>query len=497
MLRTGKQYLKALQDGRQVYLGGELVTDVTTHPAFRNAAASVASLYDITSEPKNANRLTYKEEENGRSCNAIFLRPRSGADLAKRRAVHEAWAGATWGLIGRAPDHVAAFMTGMACMPEVADIHDQGFGKNITSYWRYIRDNDLFVSYAVVPPAGAKGTEAVATPQGKSAGSTEWGENAGLRVVKEDDKGITVWGFKILATGSVLCDEVLIGNVLPLSPGQEKYAITFAIPVNAPGVKLLSRRSFEGRAVSEIDDPLASRYDETDAVVFCDNVLVPWDRVFAHNHIDTARAIFYDTPAHTLGNSQAHVRLLPKMRLMLGTVKKVAEVNGIASIPAVRDKLYSLAVRVAVLEGLINGEHAELEQWPGGWVTQRRQTMYATMSWSMEYYPQFVLGIRELLGSHPFQQPADHSVFNNPATKDIFAKFYLANPTEAVERYKLFKLAWDLVGSEFANRHTQYEMFYAGPTHVTRGRLGYYFDWKVCEKEVERCVASIGRGAKS
>jgi 4-hydroxyphenylacetate 3-monooxygenase len=170
MLRTGKQYLRALNDGRQVYLGGELIKDVTTHPAFRNAAQSVASLYDVTSDPSNADRLTYKEEETGKSCNTIFLRPRSAADLAKRRIVHEAWANATWGLIGRAPDHVAAFITGMACMPQVADIHNQGFGKNISNYWRHIRDNDLFVSYAVVPPAGAKGTEAVATPQQKSAG---------------------------------------------------------------------------------------------------------------------------------------------------------------------------------------------------------------------------------------------------------------------------------------------------------------------------------------
>ncbi len=491
MLRTGKQYIAALKDGRKVYLGGELVSDVTEHPGFRNAVQSVAALYDITSAPADRKRLTYKDPETDKDCNAIFLRPRSAEDLRQRRNVHEAWADSTWGLIGRAPDHVAAFMTGMACMPEIADAHDQGFGKNILNYWRYIRDNDLFVAYAVVPPAGAKGTEAVAIPQQKSAGKTEWAENAGLRVVKEDDRGITVWGFKILATGAVLADEVLIGNVLPLSPGQESYAITFALPIASPGLKLLSRRSFEAMAVSEIDDPLASHYDETDAVVYCDNVLVPWERVFAHNHVDTARAIFYDTPAHTLGNAQAHIRLLSKMRLMLGVIRKVAEVNGIASIPAVRDKLYSLAVRVAVVEGLINGQHYDIESWSHGYVAQRRQTMYATMSWSMEYYPEFVRGIRELLGSHPFQQPADASVFGNPETAEIFQKFYVASPDEAVERYKLMKLAWDLVGSEFANRHTQYEMFYAGPAHVTRGRLGYYFNWDLVAKDTERCLATF------
>jgi 4-hydroxyphenylacetate 3-monooxygenase len=487
MMRTGAQYKNALRDGRNLYLGGERVDDVTTHKAFKNAVASVAQLYDITSNPANRGRLTYEEPETQSHCNAIFMRPRSKEDLAKRRGVHEAWAEASWGLIGRAPDHVAGFITGMACLPTVADLHGQSFGDNIVNYWRYIRDNDLYLAYAVVPPAGAKGAEAVAIQT--NTGKSDWGENAGLRVVRESDEGVTVWGFKILATAAALADEVLVGNVLPLSPGQEAYAITFAVPIATRGLKLLSRRSFEAMAVSEIDDPLASHYDETDAVVYCDNVFVPWERVFAHKHIDTARAIFYDTPAHTLGNAQAHIRLLSKLRLMLGVIQKVVDVNGIGSIPAVRDKLYSLAVRVAVLEGLINGQHSDTEPWSDGYLTQRRQTMYATMSWSMEYYPEFVRVFRELLGSHPFQQPADASVFGTSETAEIFERFYLANPGEAIERYKLMKLAWDLVGSEFANRHTQYEMFYAGPTHVTRGRLGYFFNWDIVKKEADRCLA--------
>jgi 4-hydroxyphenylacetate 3-monooxygenase len=492
MVRTGKQYVDAIKRRATVYIGGEEVNDVTTHPAFRNSVGSVARLYDITADPANAERLTYREEETGERCNLIFLRPRSQDDLRARRQVHEAWADATWGMLGRAPDHVAAFITGMACKPDVFDLHQQGFSANILNYWRYIRDNDLFLAYAVVPPAGAKGSEAVATPQARASTDSSWGENAGLRVVREDDDGVVVWGFKILGTGAILADEVLVGNVLPLAPGEEKFAITFALPVDAPGLKLISRRPYERLALSELDDPLAFRYDETDAVVFCDNVKVPWERIFAHNHIDTARAIFYDTPAHTLGNAQAHIRLLPKLRLMLGVIKRVAEVNGIAQIPAVRDTIFGLAVRVAMVEGLIRGQEARPEQWPNGFVTQDRQTMYATMSWTMESYPDFVKTVRELLGSHPFQQPADASVFENETTAEMFAKFAMAEPPRALETYKLMRLAWDLVGSEFASRHIQYEMFYAGPRHVTRGRAGYFFRWDVIDKEAQRALASIG-----
>lgn len=492
MLRTGKQYVDAVKGRADVYVGGERVKDVTTHPAFRNSVASVARLYDVTSDPKNRDRLSYVEPETGQRCNSIFLRPRSVDDLATRRRVHEAWGDETWGLLGRSPDHVAAFITGMACKPDVFDLHNQGFSRNILDYWRYIRDNDLYLAYAVVPPAGAKGSEAVATPQKKAATDSQWGENAGLRVVKEDDSGVTVWGFKILATGAILADEVLVGNVLPLAPGEEKSAITFALPVDAPGLKLMSRRPYERLALSELDDPLAFRYDETDAVVFCDNVKVPWERVFAHNHIDTARAIFYDTPSHTLGNAQAHIRLLSKLRLTLGIIRKIAEQNGIAQIPAVRDTIFGLGVRVAMVEALIVAQEARPQQWPDGYVSQDRQTMYATMSWTMEYYPEFVRIVRELLGSHPFQQPADVSVFDNPVTADIFAKFSVGDSKQALERYKLMRIAWDLVGSEFASRHTQYEMFYAGPRHVTRGRSGYYFRWDVVDREAEKALARLG-----
>ena len=490
MLRTGEQYIDSIKGRAEVYVGGERVDDVTTHPAFRNAVGTVARLYDITSDSTRENDLTYVEPETGNRCNNIFLRPRSQADLAARRRVHEAWANSTWGLLGRSPDHVAAFVTGMACKPDIFDMHGQGFSANILNYWRYIRDNDLYLAYAVVPPAGAKGSEAVALPQHGT--EAKWGETAGLRVVKEDDKGVTITGFKILATAAVLADEVLIGNVLPLPPEYEKFAITVGLPVDTPGMKLLSRRPYERLALSEIDDPLAFRYDETDAVVYCDNVHVPWERVFAHDHLDAARAIFYDTPSHTLGNAQAHIRLLPKLRLMLGIIKRVAEENGIAQIPAVRETLHALGVRVAMVEALIRAQEANPEHWPEGYVCQDRQTMYATMSWTMEYYPEFVLTVRELLGSHPFQQPADVSVFDNEDTAEIYSKFTMAGRDQAVERYKLMRIAWDLVGSEFASRHTQYEMFYAGPKHVTRGRAGHYFRWDAVDEEAERALASLG-----
>jgi len=493
MLRTGKQYLESLaQRGGEVFIGGERVTNVAEHRAFRNAAATVARMYDTTSSLENRERLTYLEEETGERCNSIFLRPRSKEDLEARNRVHEAWANCSWGLFGRSPDHVAGWITGMACMPEMLDMRGQGFSKNLLEYYRYVRDNDLFVAYAVVPPAGAKSTDAMSESKQTAVPDSKWGEGAGLRVVKEDASGLTLWGFKILATGAILADEVLIGNYQPLAKGQEALAVSCAIPVNAPGFKLLSRRSFEQSSIHELDSPLAFRYDETDAVVFCDNVHVPWNRVFAHGHTDTARAIFNDTPAHVLGNAQAHIRHLAKLRLILGIMKKVIEANGLANLPPVRDMLGMLATRVAMVESLVVAETAVPEQWANGYVAQDRQTMYSTMAYTMEFYPEFIQTMRELMGSHVFQQPADISVFANPVTAEIYSKFSMAETRDSVQRYKLMRMAWDLIGSEFASRHLQYEMFYNGAKHVARARAYGHFRWEVVDAVAEEALASIG-----
>jgi 4-hydroxyphenylacetate 3-monooxygenase len=494
MLRTGKQYLEQIQDGREVYIGGERVDDVTTHPAFARSTQSVALLYDITSDPAAADRLSYTED--GAQHNIIFKRPRTRDDLADRRAAHEAWAGATYGLLGRSPDHVAGFITGMACEPGVFDVHDQGFGKNIVDYWKHIRDNDLYVVYAVVPPTGVKtGLAPAPVKTNQSARDAQAGkppkQAAALRVVDEDDSGVTIDGFKILATGAVLADEVLVGNLHPLAPGEEPFAITCAVPMGAPGVKILSRKPYAYHAVSILDDPLASRFDETDAILRFDRVRVPWERIFTYKYLDTAPSVFYDTPGHSLGNAQAHIRLLAKLRLLLGVLRKVADATQIADVPAVRERIAGLAVRVAVVEALIIAQEAQPHVWPSGYVSQDRQSMYATMAWTCESYPELIDGVRELLGSTPFQMPASVSVFDNEYTAELFTGFTGLTGDEALDRYALFKLAWDLVGSEFANRHLQYEILYAGPRHITRGRLARYFRWNVVDDVAAECLEGI------
>ena len=108
-MRTGSDYLKSLNDGRHVFVEGERVADVTTHPAFREAARSVARLYDIAAASENRELMTFPSPKTGEPVLRCFQIPRAHADLKARRLFHEKWAEATFGLMGRSPTTLRAF----------------------------------------------------------------------------------------------------------------------------------------------------------------------------------------------------------------------------------------------------------------------------------------------------------------------------------------------------------------------------------------------------
>src|SRR5476651_2736919 len=306
MLRTGREHLASLRDVRVVYVGDEKIDDVTRHPAFREAAKTVAAIYDMKADPANRDTMTF--EEDGGRYSIYYLRARTRDDLQRRMVGHRMIADMTYGLFGRSPDHVASFVTGMAMKPdELKPPH--GNSENLLAYYRHIRDNDTYVAYAVVPPQAARNPEFYAR-QNLPIPT--------LRVVREDDDGVVISGMKMLATGAVFSNEIWIGNLIPLAPNQLAESITCAVPVNAKGLTLWSRKPFERDAQVEFENPLAHRFDETDSMVMCEEVKVPWEKVFVHNDAVLARDIYIKTPAHCYGNHQSNVRFHAQMQLIVG-----------------------------------------------------------------------------------------------------------------------------------------------------------------------------------
>jgi 4-hydroxyphenylacetate 3-monooxygenase len=479
MLLTGNEYLESIRDGRRVYVGGEQVDDVTVHPAFRNAARSFATIYDRKRAPENRDVMTV--EEDGDTFSSYFLLPRSREDLHRRFETHRRIASWTHGLLGRSPDNFPSYVSGLVMDPPMFDRIRQGFGDNMVRYYKHMRRNDIFASHTVTNPQGWR----LANPADLK-GRTP----ATLRVVDEDDRGVTINGLKMLGTAMVFCHETWCGNLQPVAPGQEKESITCAVPLNAPGVSIWSRKPYERYARSEFDSPLAARFDENDAAVLFENVHVPWERVFCHDNVEMTRAIYMRTPGHAMANHQANVRFLEKLKLIVGIASKVVDMNGARNVPAVQFTLGRLAAMQAVLEGLIMGQINCGEEQVPGFHTVNRRYVYAALHWCTNHHSEICDTVRELMGAGVFQMPADASVLEQPELRETFETYWSVPGQSAADRMKLLNLAWDLLGSDFAGRHMQYEKFYAGPAFVMNSYSYLTGPWSEWAGEVDALLAS-------
>ena len=297
-LRTGTEYLRALNDGRKVFLDGEAVKDVTTHPALREAARSIARLYDIAAAPENRDAMTFTSPKTGAPVHRGYQIPKTHADLRARRLFSEKWAEATFGLMGRTPDHVAGFFCGYASKPSVFAAAGKQFGENVVRLYEEARDNHIYMSYAIVPPQIDR-----SKPAHKQSDPTL---HAG--VVKERDDGIVISGAQQLATAGIYSDWLHLSCIQPCQPGDENYANGLVVPINAPGLKLYPRRAFARADMNSFDYPLSTRFDETDSYVIFDNVFVPWENVYCYRNIEICRDQWRTTPSHAYGNLQAQVR---------------------------------------------------------------------------------------------------------------------------------------------------------------------------------------------
>ncbi|HWL42124.1 MAG TPA: 4-hydroxyphenylacetate 3-hydroxylase N-terminal domain-containing protein [Ilumatobacter sp.] len=477
-LMTAADYTRSLQDGRTVLLDGRRVDDVTADPAYRNAVASIGRLYDLAADPANAEAMTF-EATPGARANRIWQLPRSYAELVERRRALELWNTEHVGFMGRAPDHVASCISGMYMGIERFEAYDPARAKALADYYHYARDHDLYLSYVIINPQADRSKGA--------AGQADPFLTAG--VVGETDEGLVIRGAKMLGTGAVLSHEVLVTCIQPLTPDDAAYAVSFVVPIDTPGLKLLSRRSYEAAAPSTFDYPLASRFDENDAVLFFDDVIVPWERVFVDRDVKMTLAQFHETPAHVYQNYQAQIRLAVKMKFLTGLAHRIAATNGLFPIPQVREALGQLAAEANMVESLVAAMEARGAQ-HGEYFVPDRHTLYSAQVLTQQLYGTFVGRIRDLAGGGVIMLPSSIHDYTSDEMRALIGKTQQSPVASSDERVKLFKLVWDAIGSEFGSRHQQYEMFYAGATFVTKSHSFRTYDWDAAGAMVDTVLAS-------
>jgi 4-hydroxyphenylacetate 3-monooxygenase len=477
-MRSGDDYVASLRDGRAVFLDGERVDDVTEHPAFAEPIRRVARTFDLAGAADAPAGTTFVDPATGRRHSAMWLVPRSAEDLAARRRVHRLWAEPSYGLMGRTPDHVACVLSAFAGWRQLFDRGGTRFGDNVVRFHARARDEELYVAYGIVPLQIDRSQPAHRQPEPfLYAGAAA-----------ERDGGIVVRGCQGITTAAVLADWMFISYITPLAPGDDDYAISFATPVNAPGLRIHPRRPYAQGATSVFDYPLSARFDEVDATVVFDDVFVPWEQVFIHRRVDLVNAQFHETPSHTLANFQSLVRFTVKLEFMAGLALKLLEVHAGERRPEAQAALGGdIAALCATFDAIVQAAERNpliLE----GVARPHPQYIYAGMSLQRRLIVDMLRAIRELAGGAFQQLPSSEAGFTSPQTRADFERFFRGATAGARERVKLLKLVWDFVGTEFGGRQLQYEMFYSAAQPVVNARMFRSYDWARARAVVDRCL---------
>ena len=457
--RTGRQYLAGLREQeREVWLGGERVRDVTTHPGLKGGAQAIASLYDMQLDPKLRDEMTYVSPTTGDRVGLSFLIPRSREDLEKRRVMMLNWARTTCGMMGRSPDFMNVTYAAWAGAEAFFAQGRPEFGENMRRYYEYIRENDLTLTHSLINLQRSRTVSGVFNLQ----------EGTALQVVRETDAGIIVRGARILATLGPLADE--IGVYSPRmgrhTESHSPFALSFAIPCGAPGLKFLCRDSFDlGR--SHFDHPLASRFEEMDCIVFFDDVMVPWERVFLLGDVDRLNATATATHSSAHSAHQGATKNLAKCEFVLGVALLMTQAIGNAHLPNVEERIGELMLTTQLTRACMRAAEADakLDEWgvmcPDPLMVESPRNLFMTA------YPRMI-EILQLLGSSSFLLTPSEADFKGPLAADI-EQYLATDNTPAKDRVKLFRLAWDLAGSAFGSRQVLYERFFASDP-LTRAR---------------------------
>ncbi|ONK25228.1 4-hydroxyphenylacetate 3-hydroxylase [Bacillus sp. VT-16-64] len=452
-IRTGEQYIQGLKSRQpEIWLGGERVTDLVNHPVFKQPIKEMARLFDMQHDPKYQADITHICEETGKRINNSFLIPRNAEDLEARRRLFEVWAEATYGLMGRTPDFLNVVVTSMATNDWFFRQYGERYGDNIINYYRYIRDNDLFLTHAIVNPQNDR----------SKASHEQEVEYAHLGVCKETEDGLIVRGAKMLATLAPITDEVIIYSYPSFKPGDEKFAISFALPIDAPGLRIYCREETQSGTRSTWDHPLASRFEEMDALLVFDDVFVPWERVFINQNVEAGNLLYPKTGINLQPSHQSAVRGLCKLSFVTDVACSIADSIGVDGYLNVQNLLSELIQAVETIRALVRTAEREYSITDQGEALPDLVPLETIRGLLPKMYPR-AIEILQTIGAGGLLMSPTGADFARPEISDDMNKYYAGRSGVSSEkRVRLFKLAWDLCGEAFGQRLVQYERYYSG-----------------------------------
>lgn len=438
---TGARYLESLRDGREVWYRGEQVDDVTTHPQFTQMAQTLARIYDLQHAPDTRDVMTYTEE-NGLRVSCSYLPPKTTEDLFRRRANTEVWVREVFGMCGRLPDFCASMVVGYYDIrAQLAEL-DPNLAKNTETYLDYARSHDLCLSHALHDPCMDKSLRPSQDP------------DRSVRVIVERDDGVIVRGARFNTLG-LFSNEILVSPTYPFTPDEAAHAIWFTTPVNAPGLKQITRETFSGRHPS--DHPVSSRFDEVDSLVIFDDVFVPWERIFLYRQPEASNRLFRSGVMHWAAYAGT-LLTQQRMEILIAVAHLLATTSGMEKRPHVVKALGEMCTYLALLRSSLRAAEVDAVRSSGGHympkLAPERRAMVTMIS---ERFVELVehIGTSSLI----FLPTAED--WDQPELKRHLDVYLRGKGATGLDRYKLCKLAWELTGDAFGGRQQLYERLHS------------------------------------
>jgi len=445
---TGDEYLGSLRDGREVWIYGERVSDVTCHPAFRNTARTVARLYDALHDPSTNPDLTCPTDTGSEGFTHRFFRvARDPADLVASRHAIATWSRMTYGWLGRSPDFKAAFVVTLGANAS----YYSPYTENATRWYKHLQEGVHYLNHAMADP-----------PVDRQQSTTP--NDIQMRVERETDAGLVVSGAKTVATNSALTHYTVVAQIRPVQ--YKEQALTFILPMDAEGAKLLCRPSYQMAAQlvgSPFDYPLTSQYDENDSVLICDNVLVPWENVLIYGDMLKPSTFLPRSGFHANAALHGCTRLAVKVDFLSGLLLKSLEMTGAIQSRSVQIKVGEVLSWRSLFWSLTEAMVRAPTPWQQDALMPNREAGLAYYALAPNVYSSIRTVFEDLVASGLIYYNSHVTDLKTPELRPYIERYMRGTQgQDATERVKLAKLAWDAIGTEFGSRHELYERNYSG-----------------------------------
>ncbi|WP_460275720.1 4-hydroxyphenylacetate 3-hydroxylase N-terminal domain-containing protein [Celeribacter sp. ULVN23_4] len=460
-LKTGAEFKASLDDGRQIWIGGKKLDKVTDEPALAAGVDLIAEMFDDQFKPEFEEATTYLDPKTGEVVSRAWQLPTTVEELADRRKMIEYTSLKTAGTFGRPPDLSPAIVAGLMAYQDVfkekksmIDGCEPDFAENIEAYMDFGRNTNLTAS------------ESLAGPQ-TDRSNPKAAEMAFLRVKKATKDGIYVSGAKTVGSIAAQANDIFFTNLGGLTTTPPEACVWGAVPINADGIRMISREMVSQPGADKFDHPVSSMGEEADQFIVFDNVFVPKERIF--NLGDPDGMSWYGR-ATVFAHWHVLTRMAVKAELFVGAGQLVLDVLGTGKIPAVQQMLGELIQYAQTLRAFVVAAEAQPQQLSSGVVTPDVSMLTAGRLYSIEHYPRIIHTLQEMCGQGLVMR-FGKAAFENPDIGHYLNDLLPGHGVSAMQKELLMNFIWDMTSGSLAGRVALFENVNSSPAPRLRARL--------------------------